>query len=127
MRARRIAESGVSAESARASGSVNPQIAIVGIGGMLPSAANLAEFWANILAQRDCARDVPPGRWPLDPASILQLGGPAPDKAYSLRGYYLNAAPHDPAVDSALDTLFHLAVSLCRSAWTDAVTGDVDR
>ena len=72
-------------------------IAIVGAGALLPGAADAAAFWANVAAGRDCARDVPPGRWPIDPASAHQPGGPAPDKVYSLRGYFLDAIPTDPA------------------------------
>src|SRR5437763_17061804 len=55
-------------------------IAVVGAGALLPGAADPAAFWANVAAGRDCARDVPPGRWPLDPASVHQPGGPTPDK-----------------------------------------------
>ena len=102
-------------------------IAIVGVGGMLPGAATPADFWANLLAGRDCSRDVPPGRWPIDPASVLQPGGPAADKTYSLRGYFLDSVPHDPAVDPNLDPLFHLAAKASRSAWNDARMGSVDR
>jgi 3-oxoacyl-(acyl-carrier-protein) synthase/3-hydroxymyristoyl/3-hydroxydecanoyl-(acyl carrier protein) dehydratase len=101
-------------------------IAIVGIGGMLPGARHLDEFWSNVVAGRDCSRDVPADRWPADPQSVLQPGGPAADKVYSLRGYFLDSVPRDPKVDPALDPLFHLAVSACRQAWTDAVTNGVD-
>jgi 3-oxoacyl-(acyl-carrier-protein) synthase/3-hydroxymyristoyl/3-hydroxydecanoyl-(acyl carrier protein) dehydratase len=103
------------------------KIAVVGIGGMLPGGVDLADFWANIRAGRDCAREVPPYRWPIDPASVLQSGGPAPDKVYSLRGYFLDREPQDPNVDAALDPLFHLAVAVSRMAWADAVTEEIDR
>ena len=96
-------------------------IAVVGIGGLLPGSTDLAGFWSNVLAGRDAGRDVPANRWPLDPASVLQIGGPVPDAVYSLRGYFLGSrVPHDPEVDPALDPLFHLAVAISRMAWTDA-------
>ena len=98
------------------------RIAIVGVGAQLPGAASIDAFWANVLAGRDCSRDIPAGRWPVDPADLLQSGGPAPDKVYSLRGYFLDQVPKDPDVDPQLDPLFHLAVAICRSAWSDAVT-----
>ena len=103
------------------------QIAVVGVGGRLPGAADLAAFWANVVAGRDAARDVPPDRWPINPALVLQPGPPALDKTYSLRGYFLDAVPRDPDVDPALDPLFHLAVTCARDAWNDARTAAVNR
>src|SRR5438067_2853385 len=101
-------------------------IAIVGAGELLPGAADAAAFWANVAAGRDCARDVPPGRWPIDPASAHQPGGPAPDKVYSLRGYFLDTIPTDPAY-AGLDPAVHLLLHAGRGAWADAVTGPIDR
>jgi len=103
------------------------RIAIVGIGAQLPGAASIDAFWASVLAGRDCSRDIPAGRWPVDPADLLQSGDPAPDKVCSLRGYFLDQVPKDPDVDPQLDPLFHLAVAICRSAWNDAVHDTIDR
>ncbi|MEV0689369.1 SDR family NAD(P)-dependent oxidoreductase [Streptomyces sp. NPDC050388] len=41
-------------------------IAIVGIAGRYPKAANVAEFWENLKAGRDCVTEVPESRWPRD-------------------------------------------------------------
>ncbi|MBV9033504.1 MAG: polyketide synthase dehydratase domain-containing protein, partial [Acidobacteriaceae bacterium] len=38
-------------------------IAIVGISGRFPEAANLDEFWENLRAGRDCIREIPLSRW----------------------------------------------------------------
>lgn len=38
-------------------------IAIVGMSGRFPQAADLEEFWANLSAGRDSVREVPPERW----------------------------------------------------------------
>lgn len=38
-------------------------IAIVGVSGRYPEAADLDEFWANLRAGRDCIREVPAERW----------------------------------------------------------------
>lgn len=41
-------------------------IAIVGIAGRYPKAADVAEFWENLKAGRDCVTEVPESRWPRD-------------------------------------------------------------
>ncbi|UMR29442.1 SDR family NAD(P)-dependent oxidoreductase [Massilia sp. MB5] len=38
-------------------------VAIVGVAGRYPKAADLAEFWANLLAGTDCVSDIPASRW----------------------------------------------------------------
>lgn len=48
-------------ESARGKG-LEP-IAIIGLSGRFPKAANLREFWRNLAAGRDCITEVPAGRW----------------------------------------------------------------
>jgi acyl transferase domain-containing protein len=102
-------------------------IAIVGVGGMLPGANDLDGFWSNVQEARDCSRDIPATRWPMDPRSVMQPGGPAADRVYSLRGYFLDRVPSDPEVDPALDPLFHLAVAASRAAWASAQTESVNR
>ncbi len=39
------------------------QIAIIGIAGVFPGAADVREFWANLAEGRDMIREVPPDRW----------------------------------------------------------------
>nr|WP_281396825.1 SDR family NAD(P)-dependent oxidoreductase [Streptomyces olivoverticillatus] len=41
-------------------------VAIIGMSGRYPHAGNLAEFWENLKAGRDCIGEVPADRWPLD-------------------------------------------------------------
>ncbi|MCX4966615.1 SDR family NAD(P)-dependent oxidoreductase [Streptomyces sp. NBC_00654] len=41
-------------------------IAIIGMSGRYPQAANTDEFWENLKAGRDSITEIPPGRWPLD-------------------------------------------------------------
>ncbi|MDX3567967.1 SDR family NAD(P)-dependent oxidoreductase [Streptomyces sp. ID05-47C] len=38
-------------------------IAVIGVSGRYPEAADLDEFWQNLRAGRDCVREVPAGRW----------------------------------------------------------------
>ena len=41
-------------------------IAIIGIAGRYPQAANLNEFWMNLQSGRDCVTETPADRWPLE-------------------------------------------------------------
>ena len=96
---------GVPAQSAgtsrRKKGSCNemsgpPRVAIVGMGGLFPSAATRSGLWADVLAAADRSRDVPPGRWMLDPDAIFDPAVAAPDNVYSRRGYFLDDSPARP-------------------------------
>ncbi|CAM2008614.1 SDR family NAD(P)-dependent oxidoreductase [Acanthopleuribacter pedis] len=42
-------------------------IAIIGQGGRYPEAADLSEFWANLLASRNCVSEIPRERWDHSP------------------------------------------------------------
>ncbi|MGW1378753.1 beta-ketoacyl synthase N-terminal-like domain-containing protein [Streptomyces sp. NPDC002446] len=70
--------------------------AIVGMAAILPGAGDLAAYWRNLVAGRDCVTEVPPGRWDpevyYDPAGA---DGPArSDRFYCRRGGFLD----EPAV-----------------------------
>src|SRR6266404_3240644 len=106
--------------------SVEPRIAIVGLGGLFPGAADLRAFWANIAGGVDSSREVPPGRWPLDPDEVLAPGIAVPDRVYTSRGYYLGSIPIEPGLES-LDPVFHLILHVGRQAFADAATGNLDR
>ena len=41
-------------------------IAIVGISGIFPDAANIEEYWRNIVLGKDCIKEVPESRWNTD-------------------------------------------------------------
>ncbi len=108
-------------------------IAVVGIGGVFPGATDVAQFWDNIAANRDMTRDVPPGRWMLDPARAL-ADRPLPDRVVSLRGAFvdpfspdLEGCDVDPALLAQLDPLYSLALHAGNAAWRDAVTATLDR
>jgi acyl transferase domain-containing protein/thioesterase domain-containing protein len=62
-------------------------IAIIGMSGRFPGAANLAEFWANLAAGVDSVADVPAERWPIDRYYDPTPG--APLKTYCRRGGFL--------------------------------------
>ncbi|HLW64858.1 MAG TPA: beta-ketoacyl synthase N-terminal-like domain-containing protein, partial [Gemmataceae bacterium] len=113
--------------------SLQPRIAIVGLGGVFPGAANLDQFWANVAAGVDASRDVPEGRWLLSLEDAYAEGIAVPDRLYSMRGYYLDKIPlaFDTQIErellNQLDPLFHLILSAGHQAWRDVVTDNVDR
>ncbi|MFH9922213.1 SDR family NAD(P)-dependent oxidoreductase [Streptomyces bobili] len=51
-------------ETAAEPDAVRPgDIAVIGVSGRYPEAADLEEFWQNLREGRDCVREVPAGRW----------------------------------------------------------------
>src|SRR5262249_25012843 len=72
------------------------EVAIVGMGCRFPAAPDLCAFWENILAGRDCIRDVPPDRW--DPGTFVDPSSTANDRLPGSRGGYLDSPiPFDAA------------------------------
>lgn len=62
-------------------------IAIIGIAGRYPQADNLAQFWDNLAAGRDCVTEVPAERWD---TRWFQPGAATPGKSYSRWGGFLS-------------------------------------
>ena len=81
-------------------------IAIVGMGCRFPGAPDLFAFWANILANRDCTREVPADRWPL--ATFHDPESRANDRVACRRGGYLESPI---AFDPAAHGIMPLAVA----------------
>jgi PfaB family protein len=113
---------------------VEPQIAIVGLGGLFPGARSLDKFWANISHGIDTSREVPPGRWLLDPADTLAPGIASPDHVHTSRGYYLDEIPLPTEVVGIdrellvrLDPIFHLILHAGSQAFAEAATPSLDR
>ncbi|MEE8495367.1 MAG: beta-ketoacyl synthase N-terminal-like domain-containing protein [Xanthomonadales bacterium] len=108
-------------------------IAIVGIGGVFPGAANLDSFWEMISSGGSAAREIPPDRWILDPAQAGSSEVSA-DKVNSTRGCFIDDFPFetsgmdlDPTTLAGLDPAFHLLLHAGRLAWQDAATTRLDR
>ncbi|MFQ5429301.1 MAG: beta-ketoacyl synthase N-terminal-like domain-containing protein [Phycisphaerae bacterium] len=108
-------------------------IAIVGMGAVFPGASSPAEFWRNIVAGRDMAREVPAGRWILDPHRALSRE-PAADTVCSLRGCFVEGLELNPAglripadVLHGLDPVYHLALHAGRQAFESGETAGLDR
>lgn len=108
-------------------------IAIVGLGAVFPGARDAAAYWQNLRAGVDATRDVPPGRWILDPRDVFDPR-PGPDRVFSKRAGYVEPFTLDPdglLLDdhelAGLDPVLQLALEAGRAAWRDGVTRDVAR
>lgn len=70
------------------------EIAIIGIGTLLPQAQEPATFWRNIVAQSSALREIPTHRW--DWRLYYDSDRDARDKIYSYWGGFLDEVPFDP-------------------------------
>ncbi|MBH8605687.1 beta-ketoacyl synthase N-terminal-like domain-containing protein [Thermoactinomyces sp. CICC 10522] len=69
-------------------------IAIIGMAGRFPGASNLREFWANLLAGKDCITEVPSSRW--DWKQFSDLRSPSGKKISRWGGFIEDADCFDP-------------------------------
>ncbi|HKE75647.1 MAG TPA: beta-ketoacyl synthase N-terminal-like domain-containing protein [Acidimicrobiales bacterium] len=70
-------------------------VAVVGMAGIFPGAADLGEFWDNLVAGRDAISDVPADR--VDPV-FFAPGRAGPDRFYCSRGGFIDpTVPFDPS------------------------------
>jgi acyl transferase domain-containing protein/NAD(P)H-dependent flavin oxidoreductase YrpB (nitropropane dioxygenase family) len=69
-------------------------IAIVGIGAILPGAADASAFWSNILSKVDAVTEIPPTRW--DWRRYFDTDRTTPDKVYSRWGGFVDDVEFDP-------------------------------
>jgi amino acid adenylation domain-containing protein len=71
-------------------------IAIIGLAGRFPGAADIDAFWQNLLEGKDSIGEIPRDRWPLDGFYDPQPG--RPDRSISKWGGFVDeAAAFDPA------------------------------
>jgi acyl transferase domain-containing protein/NAD(P)H-dependent flavin oxidoreductase YrpB (nitropropane dioxygenase family) len=82
------------AEVAEAGALPPADVAIVGIGCILPGAADIPTFWANIVDKVDAVTEVPPSRW--DWHRYFDPDRAAADKVYSRWGGFIDDVPFDP-------------------------------
>ncbi|MFD4356528.1 SDR family NAD(P)-dependent oxidoreductase [Nocardia sp. NPDC058518] len=66
-------------------------IAIVGLSGLFPMAANFRDFWQNVVDAADCMSDVPATHWNLD--DYYDADPTVPDKTYCRRGGFVPEMP----------------------------------
>jgi acyl transferase domain-containing protein/NAD(P)H-dependent flavin oxidoreductase YrpB (nitropropane dioxygenase family)/NAD(P)-dependent dehydrogenase (short-subunit alcohol dehydrogenase family) len=70
------------------------EIAIVGMGCILPGAPDLAAYWQNILGKVSAIREIPDDRW--DWRRYFDADPEARDKIYSKWGGFIDDVPFDP-------------------------------
>ncbi|MEU5763188.1 thioester reductase domain-containing protein [Nocardia sp. NPDC047648] len=87
----------VAAQAAQSSErSASMDVAIIGMSGQFPGAANLQQFWRNLADGRDSVTEVPLTRWPI--ADYFRAGQVTPGKTYSKWGGFLDGVEEfDPA------------------------------
>ena len=116
------------------------KIAIVGMGGIYPSAAGQRfatspdELWELVLHRTDTAREVPPGRWLLSAEEAFDAAPGKPDHVYSKRGCFLDLPPLDlteldlpSGLVAELDTVYRLTLHAGVEAFRSAATDNLDR
>ena len=97
----------------------NVPIAIVGIGAHFPGGPDLDSFWRLIRDGGSCAREVPRGRWPVDPEGVAGPSEPREDSVRTLQGCFLTGVTTpadcghvDRSLLEQLDPLFSLTLSV---------------
>ncbi|GGH57359.1 SDR family NAD(P)-dependent oxidoreductase [Frigidibacter albus] len=100
-------------------------IAIVGLGAVLPGAETVAEYWENLLDSVDAITEIPRHRW--DWRLYFDADPSAPDKIYSRWGGFLKDMPFDPMRYGipprslpALDPLQLMTLEVARRTLEDA-------
>jgi acyl transferase domain-containing protein/NAD(P)H-dependent flavin oxidoreductase YrpB (nitropropane dioxygenase family)/NAD(P)-dependent dehydrogenase (short-subunit alcohol dehydrogenase family) len=100
-------------------------VAIVGLGCILPGAADLATYWSNILNKVDAITEVPESRW--DWRNYYDPDRSARDKVYSKWGGFIDDVPFDPiafgmppASLKSIEPFQLLALLVVQSALKDA-------
>jgi acyl transferase domain-containing protein/acyl carrier protein/NAD(P)-dependent dehydrogenase (short-subunit alcohol dehydrogenase family) len=101
-------------------------VAIVGVGALMPDAANAPKFWQNIREGRYSIKEVVRERW--DPELYYDPDPKAPDKTYSKIGGWVREwewdplkwkLPIPPKVSQAMDLTQKWAVVTAREALSD--------
>jgi acyl transferase domain-containing protein/NAD(P)H-dependent flavin oxidoreductase YrpB (nitropropane dioxygenase family)/NAD(P)-dependent dehydrogenase (short-subunit alcohol dehydrogenase family) len=82
------------AESTRPPPPAPADIAIIGLGCILPGAPDVDTFWANILGKVDAIGEIPARRW--DWRRMYDADRSAPDKVYSRWGGFIDPVPFSP-------------------------------
>ena len=91
-------------------------VAIVGMAGVFPGAADVADYWANVLAGVDAVTEVPADRW--DPAVYREpvgWGGFLPDIPFDALAYGI-----PPAALASIEPVQLLALEVAARALGDA-------
>lgn len=107
-------------------------IAIVSLAGIFPEAPTLDEFWANIVARKAAAREVPAGRWVVSPSRVVneqpELGSAASSIACYIEDAWFDTSGLKLKTEQSarLDPSFRLVLRTGLDAWAKARTGGLD-
>ncbi len=100
-------------------------IAIVGMAGHLPAAADLVEYWSNILRRKDCIEEVPEDRWPSH--LFYDTNPKATDRSISKWGGFMPPIRLDPmaygippATLASVEPVHLMLLEVARKALADA-------
>ena len=111
---------------------VNKPIAVVGMGGVFPSAPNIRQFWENVITGVDTSDTVPAERW-IAPAAAMVSAQFKPDTALCDRAclikdleFEADGWPFEPDFLMALDPLYHLVLQAGKQAVMDCRRHTVD-
>ena len=114
---------------------MNEKIAIIGMAGVFPQAADLNAYWHNITNKVDAITDLPPTHWRAD--DYFSTDPAQPDHVYTTKGGFLPSLSFDPREFgiaprnlTAIDTAQLLGLLVARDALHDAGYGterDFDR
>ena len=108
-------------------------VAIVGMGGVFPDAADPEQLWNNIIKVKDSACEPPKGRWSLSVDDVYDPA-PAADKVYSKKACFIDdfkcerdGLEIDESFLASLDPMFQLLLYAGRQAWQDTVTSSLNK
>jgi len=101
-------------------------VAVVGIGGVFPAAADVSAYWQNILECKDARVEATAGRWVDDPDWFLQRE--AADKVSNLKVCLAESVPAPRALsEEPLDALSRMCLAAAEMALEDATSELKDR
>ncbi len=97
-------------------------IAVVGMDGLFPGAADLRTYWQNIVSKTGATKEVIANRWIADQGRMV-ASEPAPDRALSNRCCLVDRFEFDPSglrlppeLTTALDPMYHMVLHVGRRA-----------
>jgi acyl transferase domain-containing protein/NAD(P)H-dependent flavin oxidoreductase YrpB (nitropropane dioxygenase family)/NAD(P)-dependent dehydrogenase (short-subunit alcohol dehydrogenase family) len=125
LKEREIAATRGAQEQRRRAAQKPADVAIIGIGCLVPKAGNTREYWENILNNVDCITEILPSRW--DSRLYFDPDRTAEDKIYSKWGGFLHDVVFDPLrygippkALKAIDPLQLMTLEVVRQTLEDA-------
>ncbi len=108
-------------------------IAVVGMAGLFPRAFDLDDFWQNIINKVNAVRELPTGRWIVEPSTMYHPE-PCPDMTVSTRACLIENFrfdPHGINLDTdllkSLDPLYHIVLHTGKAAVSNLTARSLNR